>query len=561
MSEPVQKGEIDLKSLDQALNDGEAASQVSAQTLSKNSDTLAQPPADARSSIGNAAPTVKQAQKASSPATLSPSSPRAMSPALAQAATQPRSDVPPAVAELKVMFPDLDNDTIAAVLSSRAGDQESAVNALLQMSDPSFKPSTTEARTDSDALLAQTIAMEEEQRMVRHQQQQQQQQQHHSMGRGGGGAGSFFSGFLGSDTRESSAPSTPSYDPNALTYQPRVRRAPTANPGATGTRTSYAPPSHPPGTSPSYEQGDSLIPGMPGAKEAKQWQEEINRMAETGLARAASTFSSFRQKASAAFNNPQEGAPGSGQPGASGSGGNSAGAGFAQAFQNFRNNSGRGSNKTEQQATTSAAPSRFAFASPRSPHASEYDQDPSPVSDNELAKIISRGGAGSASAASSDKSAAGKTRALAERYGLGIKNTGRASPAASQSATGPTSTGASDYAGWEQAGRTPISIKDNTSTATEANKGNVDSVALMDSAQGRGITSPRPDRSPTKEISPTTATATSGSSTAASAGAVGAGAAVGAGIGAATLAKHDDDANDDDSDDLEYVSNPFEDED
>ncbi|SPO21124.1 uncharacterized protein UTRI_00601 [Ustilago trichophora] len=557
MSEPIQKGEIDLKSLGQALNDGEAASEVSAQTLSKNSDTLAQPPADARSSIGSTVPTAKKAQKASSPATLSPSSPRAMSPAPAPAAAQPVSDVSPAVAELKIMFPDLDNDTIAAVLSSRGGDQESAVNALLQMSDPSFKPSTTEARTDSDALLAQTIAMEEEQRMARH---QQQQQQHHSMGRGGGGAASFFSGFLNSDARESSAPSTPSYDPNALTYQPRIRRGPPANPGAAGTRASYAPPSHPPGTSPSYEQGDSLIPGMPGAKEAKQWQEEINRMAETGLARAASTFSSFRQKASAAFNNPQEGAPGPGQPGVSGSGGNGPGAGFAQAFQSFRNNSGRGSSKNEQQATASAAPSRFAFASPRSPHASEYDQDPSPVSDNELAKIISRGGAGSSGAASFDKSAAGKTRALAERYGLGIKNTGRASPAASQSANGATSTGASDYVGWEQAGRTPISIKDNTVT-TEGSKGNVDSVALMDSAQGRGITSPRPDRSPTKETAHTLASATNGSSTAATAAGVGAGAAVGAGIGAATLAKHEDDANDDDSDDLEYVSNPFEDED
>ena len=542
MSEPIQKGEIDLKSLDQALNDGEAASEVPAETLQKNSDTLAQPPADARSSLGTAAPGTKPAEKPSSPATLSPSSPRAMSPA--PAAAQPASDVPPAVAELKVMFPDLDNDTIAAVLSSRGGDQEAAVTALLQMSDPNFKPSATETGTDSDALLAQTLAMEEQQRhderIARHQQQQQQQQ--YSSGRGGGGAGSFFSGLLNSDAREQSTPSAPSYDPNALTYQPRVRRAPAA--GAAGARTSYAAPSHPPGTSPSYEQGDSLIPGMPGAKEAKQWQEDINRMAETGLARAASTFSSFRQKASAAFNNNNtaEGSSGANQSSTGGSGG----PGFAQAFQNFRNNSGRNSGSAESQTQTQgqagagAASSRHGFTSPRSPHASEYDQDPSPVSDNELAKIISRGGGGAGGAASGEKgSAAGKARALAERYGLGIKNTGRASPAAAQPAP------ASDYAGWDQAGRT-ISIRDKTAEA-----GKNDAVARMDAAQGRGVTSPRPDPSP-KDAPSSTATA--------AAAGVGVGAGAAAGAGAATLAKHDDDPNDD-SDDLEYVSNPFEDED
>ncbi|CDU24151.1 uncharacterized protein SPSC_02780 [Sporisorium scitamineum] len=568
MSEPVQKDEIDLKSLDQALNDGEAASEVPAETLQKNSDTLTQPPAEDRSSVGKPTSSTENAQKASSPATLSPSSLRAMSPAPAAAQAAPASDVPPAVAELKAMFPDLDNETIAAVLSSRGGDQEAAVNALLQMSDLNFKPTTNESRTDSDALLAQSIAMEEEQKhhehLARRQQQQQQQQQHFGSGRGGGGAGSFFSGLLNPDARESSAASTPSYDPNALTYQPRVRRgAPAQSAGAAaaaaaaaaaGARTSYAPPNHPPpGTSPSYHPGDSVIPGMPGAKEAKQWREEINRMAETGLARAASTFSSFRQKASAAFNNPQDG---TGQPGttSSSAGGAStaagAGAGFAQAFQNFRNNTGRGSNPSEPQQATAATSSPRQFTSPRSPHAIEYDQDPSPVSENELAKIISRGGAGSAS---SNPSTAGKARALAERYGLGIKNANRAG----SSTTSVGASGASDYAGWEQAGRTPISITDNTTKAGEARQ---DSVALMDTAGGRGVTSPRLGRSPSREGSPVKA---SGGKTGAGAAAVGAGAVGATGAGAAAVAsdKHDEHDPNDDSDDLEYVSNPFEDED
>lgn len=531
MSEPVQKGEIDLKSLGQALNDGEAASEVSASTLQKNSDTLSQPPAD----VGKVA--AASEGKVGSPATLSPSSPQALSPS-ATPAIQPAGDVPPAVAELKLMFPDLDHDTIGTVLASRGGDQEAAVNALLQMSDPEFKPSNADTNTDSDALLAETVAMEEQQRhhaeMARRQQQQQA-----SMGRGGGGAGSFFSGLMGSDARDSAATS-PSYDPNALTYQPRVRRgAPAA-----GARTSYMPPNHsPPAASPSYERGDSVIPGMPGAKEAKQWQEEINRMAETGLARAASTFSNFRQKASAAFNNPQEG---QGQPGAvpsSGSGASS-GSGFAQAFQNFRNNAaGRGSSTSSQASATAAATSPRQFTSPRSPHASEYDQDPSPVSDNELAKIISRGGG----ARGSSDASGGKARALAERYGLGIKNGGRSGAGASQ--TGGSAAGASDYAGWDQAGRTPISISDNTVKAVQEKRS--DSIDRMDGAGGRGITSPRLDRSPTKE----TPTATK-----VGAAAVG-GAAIGAGAGAALAAKHDDGDADGDSDDLEYVSNPFEDED
>ncbi|TKY90761.1 hypothetical protein EX895_000759 [Sporisorium graminicola] len=551
MSEPVQKGEIDLKSLDQALNDGEAASEVPAETLQRNSDTLAQPPADDRSLVGKAAASTENAQKASSPTTLSPSSPRALSPAPAADQTTVSAavatEVPPAVAELKIMFPDLDNETIGAVLSSRGGDQEAAVNALLQMSDPNFKPTTTERGTDSDALLAQSIAMEEEHRHHERLARRQQQQQQYGSGRGGGGAGSFFSGLLNPDVREPSAAAAPSYDPNALAYQPRVRRS---APASTGARTSYAPPNHPPpGASRSYEAGDSVIPGMPGAKEAKQWQEEINRMAESGLARATSTFSSFRQKASAAFNNPQDG---SGQPGAVGSsGGNganagAAGAGFAQAFQNFRNSTGRGSNPTEaQQATTPAATATSRqFTSPRSPHASEYDQDPSPVSENELAKIISRGGGGSAG--SSSPSTAGKARALAERYGLGINNANRTGSGSAASG------GAADYAGWEQAGRTPIVITDNTANVG-AGEGK-DSVALMDAAGGRGVTSPRVARSPARQPSPVKAAGAAGV-----AAAVGAGAGVG--VGAVALDTHEGHDLNDDSDDLEYVSNPFEDED
>lgn len=540
MSEPIQKGEVDLKSLDQALKDEEAASEVPAETLQKNSDTLAQPAVDASPLSANNTLSTEPAPEALSPATLSPSSPRTISPP--PVAAQATANVPPAVSELKSMFPDLETDTIAAVLSSRGGDQESAINALLQMSDPNFKPATPDTRTDSDALLAQTLAMEEQQRQQHMAGKQQQQNQ--SSGRGGGGAGSFFGGLLHSDSREQTVPSTPSYDPNALTYQPRVRKAPQA---AAGARTSYAPPDHVAAASPSYTEGEGVGAG-------KQWQDEINRMAGTGLAKAASTFSSFRQKASAAFNNPQEDTAGTAHAGASGGNGNSAGAGagFMQAFQNFRNNTGRSSNSADEKASAPLASSRLRFTSPRSPHASEYDQDPSPVSENELAKIISRGGAGGASGAALDRSGGGKARTLSERYGLGIKNAGRASPSTSPSATG-NSTDISDFAGWDQAGRTAISIKDNTA----ANSGPLTSEAEkkhFDSTHGRASPSSRPDPTASKEAAPPSAST-------ASAAAVGSVGAAGVGPDAAMHAKRDDDDAGDDSDDLEYVSNPFEDED
>ena len=135
----------------------------------------------------------------------------------------------------------------------------------------------------------------------------------------------------------------------------------------------------------------------------------------------------------------------------------------------------------------------------------EYDRDPSPVGDNELAKILARGS---------------RNKGLAERYGSTQSQEGRAS---ASSATG--SEVEKESLGWESAGRTPIKISNNTK----------DSIAMMDASQGRGLTSPKPRVAGSSTSTEPTSKAP-----------------------AATSTNKDDGS---DSDDLEYVSNPFEDED
>ncbi|KAN0064953.1 hypothetical protein ACQY0O_002011 [Thecaphora frezii] len=586
MSEPVQTGKLDLTELDRALKeqsetaqDAKAAASVSddgvkAHSLADHSETLKQAPADANQTAAEATAPATHGKVADSPATLSPISARSTSPSSAadaaptapstisggvstdqtaqQQQQQPTESLPQPVQELKVMFPNYDSETIAAILASTGGDQEAAVNALLQMSDPNYKPpSAATNQTDSDALLAQTLAAEEE-----HSHQQRmlaQQQQQGSRARGGGGASSFFSelgSIIGGGGGSSPKPTTPTYDANNLSYQPRVRR----NPVPQANRAAYA--TGPPSTSHTYDQ--SIVPGMPGPNEAKQWQEEINRMAETGLARAASTFSSLKQRAEAALTSSQT--PGSGQTTPSGGpaaqGGGSfwrsqasgrGGGGASNYFQGFSSAfspasaGGAGSNeRSDTSRPSSYDRSVGSVASPKSPQIGEYDRDPSPVGENELAKILARGRGSSSSTTRPDN---GKGRVLANRYGLG-----GASPENATGSPRGEADGAGGYSGWDEAGRTPIRLSDNLGGGDNRRK---DSVAMMDSAQGRGVTSP----------SRTSLQGDHAGIAAAGAAGVAAGAAVGLGLGAAggSASSVGDDGSD--SDDLEYVSNPFEDED
>jgi hypothetical protein len=56
--------------------------------------------------------------------------------------------VDPKVAELQVMFPSVDVAVIEMILESVGGSQDRAIEQLLSMTDPEFKPDETHARTE-----------------------------------------------------------------------------------------------------------------------------------------------------------------------------------------------------------------------------------------------------------------------------------------------------------------------------------------------------------------------------------------------------------------------------
>ncbi|PWN48433.1 hypothetical protein IE53DRAFT_407086 [Violaceomyces palustris] len=571
-TQPTQAGEIDLAALDQALNqdddrpssssppdrvqpynlDSAELQQQQQQTDPPSSDpanpsTLPDPPKDL---------------PASKPQTetnniLTPTTP------FNAAAAQPAAPSKPLI-EISNMFPDLDADTIAAVFAARGGDQEATVTALLQMSDPSFKPSNAEQQTDSDAILAQTLAMEEQQNQIRlasqRQQQQQQQQQQASFGGGRGGGG--FNNFLGGlGAGPATSEQQPSYNPNNLSYQPRVRK-PVPTPAARAAF--HTPP--PPGLDPSQ----SLVPGLPGPQEAKVWQEEINRMAESSMAKAASTFSAIRQKAEAAFSSSGGGPPplneGADVHSPTEGDGRARQGGVGNLWKSATSANGGGESGTKETfsspARSSTMPSPRGLSSPVSPQMGDYDKDPAPVGENELAKIIARGRNDSSSEERRGgggvlSQLGGKGRALAERY---------SSSSSSSSSSSPSSSG------WDQAGRTGgsgggrISLKDNTRPWSQDASGGQgvttkDPISLMDGAAGRGLTT-----SPKARSTPATASATEdgGDKKAAALSFGAAGGTVGLSAAAAAVGageRDEDDPDGSDSDDLEYVSNPFEDED
>ena len=57
-----------------------------------------------------------------------------------QETTQNEPHLDPTVAVLQGMFPDFDSSLLQSVLESVGGDQERAIDILLGMSDPSYKP-------------------------------------------------------------------------------------------------------------------------------------------------------------------------------------------------------------------------------------------------------------------------------------------------------------------------------------------------------------------------------------------------------------------------------------
>ncbi|TEB30372.1 hypothetical protein FA13DRAFT_1856907 [Coprinellus micaceus] len=112
----------------------------------------------------------------------SPSSPASTSPPSPFQDTQAPGD--PRVAELRAMFPDLDDTILLMVLESVNGNQERAIETLLGMSDPDYKPETPAAaqapstpmtQEELDEQLARRLMIEEqEQQQARWYAQQQQ---------------------------------------------------------------------------------------------------------------------------------------------------------------------------------------------------------------------------------------------------------------------------------------------------------------------------------------------------------------------------------------------------
>ncbi|CAK9785283.1 hypothetical protein CC85DRAFT_285328 [Cutaneotrichosporon oleaginosum] len=214
----------------------------------------------------------KPGSKPSSPA---PGAAAATSPPPAAPAPAPAPHANPKIAELQTMFPTVDVSVIEMVLESVGGSQDRAIESLLQMTDPDFKPDELASaqqeesnQVDLDAEFARAIALqdEEEARQLRRD------------ARGGRGP---------------AAPSNASRLPEVLPYQPRVRkpRRPVADPyesenaRAQELQDRYDPP---PGQG--QNQGE-LPPGLIA------FEEKVTAMAETGR----QTFNRFFNNAKAKY--------------------------------------------------------------------------------------------------------------------------------------------------------------------------------------------------------------------------------------------------------------------
>ncbi|ORX35358.1 hypothetical protein BD324DRAFT_632518 [Kockovaella imperatae] len=122
-----------------------------------------------------------------SPMSTTETSPTATSPsvvpahngsaAAAVAAEQPAAAAPaphanPKVAELQVMFPTIEVEVIEMILESCGGSQDRAIEQLLSMTDPEFKPDELAhsrqeeaSQVDLDAEFARSLHMQDEERM------------------------------------------------------------------------------------------------------------------------------------------------------------------------------------------------------------------------------------------------------------------------------------------------------------------------------------------------------------------------------------------------------------
>jgi len=136
------------------------------------------------------------------------------------------------------------------------------------MSDPNYVPPPT-SQTDSDAALARSLAASET--------NSRPNPSTSPSGRGGVGSGLNLPSFSGGNwfgSNNTPQPQQPTYNPHALNYQPRQKKA---VPSQNARAAYHAPPMS--NQDPNYPS--PLISGFPGSNEAKQWEESINKFAES----------------------------------------------------------------------------------------------------------------------------------------------------------------------------------------------------------------------------------------------------------------------------------------
>lgn len=496
MSEPSSK--LDMNSLSEALEVG-ATDEIT--TKEKDAEERARELMNKSNTLTTSTSSTTKSGDKDSPQTLSPPGSPAEHGAQSEGVhAAPAATLDPTTQQIKSMFPNLEVDTIQAVVVAEDGDFERAINTLLQMSDPSYVPPPPFRRTsqtDRDEQLARSLAEAE--------QEGAQGQFVAPSGRAaGGGLGSLF-GLTGQSQQSQRPPQN--YDATNLAYQPRVRRTPSGQ--TQPQRAAYTD-----DASHAQQSGNSATgfvpPGLPGPREAKQWQEDINKLAETGFAKAASTFSALRQRGEQAWaSRAQNASPSNTNADANGQRGGSIFAGWNQ-----RNHNGSGSQSV---------------VSPTIGSDRGFDRDPSPVGDNELANILARGRSeegqrGTGKASISDRY---KQVISDQRVNMKARRSGSRHEQEDDDDDGDAALG------WDDAGRTsakgkgpatesaaafqPIKIADNSEPSTpiaDAKTGQRTTVSLLDNSGEK------------KHLTQQTG--------------------------------HQDD---DDDDDLEYVANPFEDDD
>ncbi|BGP46034.1 hypothetical protein JCM10450v2_001874 [Rhodotorula kratochvilovae] len=202
---------------------------------------------------------------------VTPAEPASDAPAepIPQQQDQPRD---PKVAQLKALFPDLEDGVLEAVLEGCAGSLDEATEQLLVMSDPNFKTDTTElSQLEADEELARQLAREDELAQA-----QQRVNAPHRSGR--------------SHAQQQPHPQAPAQPLGPLTYQPYVpksRRTAAAGP-ASPSLSSWQPPAEQARTQPEQGQGQAHQ-----RDELQELTEQFNKVADTGKR----MFGSFLSKA------------------------------------------------------------------------------------------------------------------------------------------------------------------------------------------------------------------------------------------------------------------------